>query len=93
MRNTPVKLEQSKRIQYAHPRLAGDKVSTPATSYPNQQLITEIEDLMSQVNEKLIELPASNFAKDFNKYAAIGKALEEIDQLKTTLRELKQVFE
>lgn len=63
---------------------------------PNQDLmiITEIEGLMSQVNEKIISLPAGNFAKDFNKYATIGKALEEIDLFqKTTLFDLRKAFE
>ena len=54
---------------------------------PNQNLmiITEIEGLMSQVNEKLYKLP--NIVSRF-------KAIEEIDLFqKTTLFELRKAFE
>ena len=61
---------------------------------PNQDLmiITEIEGLVSQVNEKLERLHEPTYDK--KTYNLISQALEEIDLFqKTTLFELRKAFE
>ena len=65
---------------------------------PNQNLmiITEIEGLMSQVNEKVFELQKMIYKGDKanQRYELISQALEEIDLFqKTTLFELRKAFE
>ena len=58
---------------------------------PNLKIIGEIEGLISQVNEKLYQLPETKIMKC--QLTLRGKALEEIDLFqKTTLYELKKIF-
>lgn len=66
------------------------------TEQPNQNLmlITEIEGLMSQVNEKLDNMKENTLMLSCNRPKLILQALEEIDILqKTTLFELRKAFE
>ncbi|KKK68598.1 hypothetical protein LCGC14_2942480 [marine sediment metagenome] len=63
-----------------------------ATEQPNLKIIEEIEGLISQVNEKLYQLPEIKVMKC--QLTLRGKALEELDLFqKTTLFELKKAFE
>ena len=73
--------------------ICGDK----CTEQPNKNLmiITEIEGLMSQVNEKIHKLTFSHNTSDIAKKQTLwSQAIEEIDLFqKTTLFELRRAFE
>ena len=73
--------------------ICGDK----CTEQPNKNLmiITEIEGLMSQVNEKIHKLTFSHNTSDITKKQILwSQAIEEIDLFqKTTLFELRKAFE
>ena len=63
---------------------------------PNQNLmiITEIEGLMSQVNDKLVSIPIGSYIGSGERRKLMGQAAEEIDLFqKTTLFELRKAFE
>lgn len=68
----------------------------PTELQPNQNLmiITEIEGLMSQVNEKLDNMKENTWMLSCHRPKLISQALEEIDLFqKTTLFDLRKAFE
>lgn len=72
----------------------GHKLVALTTKQPNQNLtiISEIEELISQVNEKLEKLDDGHYIS--TKMYLIKQAIEEIDLFqKTTLHELRKEFE
>ena len=69
----------------------GGILANPEHIQPNLKIIAEIEGLISQVNDKLYQLPEIKVMKC--QLTLRGKALEELDLFQTTLYELRKAFE